>query len=97
MSSDNNNSKQTRTLSQERIHRAKLTVKAFLGATILSGIVTLSGIYLAISGYISEGVEISQVAMMSTVELTKRTKDSIDHLDQVIKDAIEEDEAERKK
>ncbi|NJM73837.1 MAG: hypothetical protein HC862_29080 [Scytonema sp. RU_4_4] len=80
---------------QQRIRRAKLAVNAFLGATVFSGIVTLSGVYLAISGRIPEGVEISQVGMMSTVELTKRTKDAIDHLDQVIKDAIEEDETEK--
>ncbi|NMG09576.1 hypothetical protein [Brasilonema sp. UFV-L1] len=80
---------------QQRIRRAKLAVNGFLGATLLSGFLTLSGVYLAISGDIPEGVEISKVGMIGTVELTKRTKDANDRLDQVIKDAMEEDEAEK--
>lgn len=52
---------------QQRIRRAKLAVKAFLGATVFSGIVTLFSVYVAISGDIPEGVEISKVGMMSTL------------------------------
>jgi hypothetical protein len=94
MSHRNNDFNHKRTLLQDRISRAKLTVKALLGATVLSGILTLSGVYLAISGYIPEGVKISEVGMVSTVELTKRLKDANNRLDQNIKNTMHEDEAE---
>ncbi|MGH2414751.1 MAG: TRADD-N-associated membrane domain-containing protein [Brasilonema sp.] len=97
MSHQNNDFNHKRTFSQKRIHQAKSTVNAFLAATVLSGIVTLSGVCLAISGYIPEGVKISEVGMVSTVELTKRLKDANNRLEKTIKDTMHEDEAERNK
>lgn len=77
---------------QDCIRRAKFTVNTLLGATILSVIVTLSGISLAISGDIPEGLQMAEAGMVSTVELAKQLKDANERLDQII-----EDEAERNK
>lgn len=77
---------------QERIRRARFTVNALFGATVLSGILTLSGVYLADSGHIPEGLQMAEVGMVSTVELAKQLKDANERLDQTI-----EDEAERNK
>ncbi|MBP5974321.1 hypothetical protein HW132_16655 [Brasilonema sp. CT11] len=92
MSHSNNDFNHKRTLLQKRIRQAQLTVNALFGATVLSVIVTLSGVYLADSGHIQEGLQMAEAGMVSTVELAKQLKDANERLDQTI-----EDEAQRNK
>ncbi|WP_017314570.1 hypothetical protein [Mastigocladopsis repens] len=85
-------SNQNNSFLQDLIRRAKSVRNVLFGATLLSGIVTITGVYVAISGHIAEGTTISKVGIMSTVELTKRVKDENDRLDQALKDAMEENQ-----
>ena len=77
--------------SQNRIRQAKLTVNALLGGTVLSGIAILFGVSLAISGDIPEGLQMAETGMVATVELAKQLKDANERLDQITKDAIDQE------
>lgn len=85
-----NNSQQN--YLQERIRQAKLAFNALLGATVLSGIIGFAGVGVLLSGQVSEGAITSTGGLLSNVAFAKLAKDANDRLDQVMKEAMEEDE-----
>lgn len=79
---------------QERIRQAKLAFNVFLGATVLSGAVSFTGVYLILSGQVSSGTMTSAGGLVSNVAFAKLAKDANDRLDRAMKEAMEEDEVQ---
>lgn len=92
LNQQNNDFDQERSFLQERIRQAKLAFNALLLATVLSSVVSFAGVYLLLSGQVSEGSITSTGGLLSNVAFAKLAKDANDRLDQVMKEAMEEDE-----
>ncbi|RAM51671.1 MAG: hypothetical protein C6Y22_10445 [Hapalosiphonaceae cyanobacterium JJU2] len=75
-----------RSFLQERIRQAKLSFNVLLGATILTGLISFAGVYLLLSGRISEGSITSTGGLLSNVAFAKLAKDANERLDQAMKE-----------
>ncbi len=76
---------------QERIRQARLAFNVLLGATVLSGTVSFTGVYLLFLDRISEGTITSIGGLISNVAFVKMAKDVNDRLDKAMKERDEED------
>lgn len=76
---------------QERIRQARLAFNLLLGATVLSGIVSFTGVGLLLSKQVSQGTITSIGGLISNVAFAKMAKDANDRLDRAMKEEEEED------
>ncbi|MBD2773738.1 TRADD-N-associated membrane domain-containing protein [Iningainema tapete] len=90
MLNQNNDFNRETSFLKERIRQAKLAFNVFLGATVLSGAVSFTGVYLILSGQVSSGTMTSAGGLVSNVAFAKLAKDANDRLDK----AMEEDEVQ---
>ncbi len=79
---------------EERIRQARLAFNVLLGATVLSGIVSFTGVGLLLSDRVSEGTITSIGGLISNVAFAKMAKDANDRLDKAMEEEDEEDRAE---
>lgn len=79
---------------QERIRQARLAFNVLLGATVLSGIISFTGVGLLFSNRLSEGTITSIGGLISNAAFAKMAKDANDRLDKAMKEEDEEDKAE---
>ena len=77
---------------QERIRQAKLSFNLLLGATIVSGIVSLTGVGLLMFNQLSEGTVTTAVGLASNITFVKLARDANNRLDEAIREAEEEDD-----
>ncbi len=82
---------------QERIRQARLAFNVLLGATVLSGIVSFTGVGLLLSGQVSEGTITTIGGLISNAAFAKMAKDANDRLDRAMKETDEEDEEDKVK
>ncbi|MEM7725502.1 MAG: hypothetical protein AAF208_03920 [Cyanobacteria bacterium P01_A01_bin.45] len=91
MSNKSNEFNPNNSFLQERIRQASLAFNVLLGATVLSGIVSFTGVGLLLSGQVSEGTITSIGGVISNVAFAKMAKDANDRLDKAMKEKEEED------
>ena len=94
MSNQSNEFNPNNSFLQERIRQTRLAFNVLLGATVLSGIVSFTGVGLLLSDRVSEGTITSIGGLISNVAFAKMAQDANDRLDKAMEEEDEEDRAE---
>ncbi|MGD1717084.1 TRADD-N-associated membrane domain-containing protein [Dapis sp. BLCC M172] len=96
--SNNNQNSTLNTMEQlvikERLRQAQLSFNIVLGLTIISGIISVTGVGLLLSGKTSEGTATTAGGLASqivSVGLLKMTQDSNERLDKIATEFLDED------
>lgn len=79
---------------KERLRQARLSFNIVLGLTIISGIISVTGVGLLLSGKTSEGTATTAGGLASqivSVRLLKMTQDSNERLDKIATEFLDED------
>ncbi|OZH53557.1 hypothetical protein AFK68_16840 [Hydrocoleum sp. CS-953] len=79
---------------KERLRQARLSFNTALGLTIISAIISVTGVGLLLSGKTSEGTATTAGGLASqivSVSLLKMTQDSNERLDKIATEFLDED------